>query len=80
MNLQFPTMRTFEKKQYFLACWRMTVAETKRDAEFAMRVYDFTGSQLHTAQRIDSMPLNETQTYPLTNTDGVFLYKENVDI
>ena len=63
----------FQKEPNVLACYMVTVAETKEEADFQARVSDITRMQLHTGQRIRRISPEEAQTYPLTDAERVFI-------
>lgn len=63
----------FQKEPNVLACYMVTVAETKEKADFQARVSDITRMQLHTGQRIRRISPEEAQTYPLTDAERLFI-------
>ena len=63
----------FQKEPNVLACYMVTVAETKEEADFQARVSDITRMQLHTGQRIRRMSPEDAQTYSLTDAERVFI-------
>ncbi len=63
----------FQKEPNVLACYMVTVAETKEEADFQARVSDITRMQLHTRQRIRRMSPEDAQTYSLTDAERVFI-------
>lgn len=63
----------FQKEPNVLACYMVTVAETKEEADFQARVSDITRMQLHTGQRIRRISPEEAQTYPLTDAERLFI-------
>lgn len=63
----------FQKEPNVLACYMVTVAETKEEADFQARVSDITRMQLHTGQRIRRTSPEEAQTYPLTDAERLFI-------
>ncbi|WP_297986704.1 LLM class flavin-dependent oxidoreductase [uncultured Chryseobacterium sp.] len=63
----------FQKVPNVLACYMVTVAETKEEADFQARVSDITRMQLHTGQRIRRISPEEAQTFPLTDAERLFI-------
>lgn len=63
----------FQKEPNVLACYMVTVAETKEEAEFQALSSDIARMQLHTGQRIRRMSPEEAQNYPLTDAERLFI-------
>lgn len=63
----------FQKEPNVLACYMVTVAETREEAEFQALSSDIARMQLHTGQRIRRMSPEDAQTYPLSDAERLFI-------
>lgn len=63
----------FQKAPNVLACYFVTVAETREEAEFHALSSDIARMQLHTGRRIIRMSPEEAQTFPLTDAERLFI-------
>lgn len=63
----------FQKEPNVLACYLVTVAETKEEADFQALSTDIARMQLHTGQRIKRMSPEDAQTYPLSDAERLFI-------
>lgn len=66
----------FQKEPNVLACYLVTVAETREEAEFQALPSDIMRMKLHTGQRVIRISPEEAQTYPLTDAERLFI-KQN---
>ena len=63
----------YQNEPNVLACYFVTAAETREEAEFQALPADISRMQLHTGQRIKRMSPEEAQTYPLTDAERLFI-------
>ena len=63
----------FHKEPNVLACYMVTVAESREEAEFQSLSADIARMQLHTGQKIKRMSPEEAQKYPLNDAEKLFI-------
>ena len=63
----------FQKEPNVLACYFVTVAESREEAEFNALPSDIAKMQLYSGQRVKRMSPEDAQIYPLTEAERAFI-------
>ena len=63
----------FQKEPNVLACYMVTVAETKEEAEFNALSTDIARMQLYTGKKISRMSPEDAQNYEMTDAERMFI-------